>query len=466
MQLDNFCFVDIETSGTNIIRNRIIEIGIIRVEKGKVKKTYSTLINPEGYIDPYVEMLTGIRHADLESAPVFSDVKNEIFDLLRDSVFVAHNARFDYGFLKNEYRRFGMTFTARQLCTVKLARLLYPGYRKYDLDSIITRHDIRCIHRHRALDDAQAIWEFFQKAKKVTTGDTFFKALHTALKRPSLPSGVSEAELDTLPEAPGVYIFLSDQKIPLYIGKSVNVRDRVLSHFANDHASSCEMKIAQQVKTIKVIETAGELGALFLESRLIKDMMPLYNRKLRVSRKMLMAKKIITGEGYYSVEKYESEKIHPGDTHDLIGIFRSEKQMEDFLSGIAGEYHLCLKLLGLEKTKGYCFRYHLGECFGACRGEEPQAKYNLRFMEAFFRHTIKPWPYRGAIMIKEEENGTEYFIIDKWCYLGSIREEGDKWSVSTEYVFDFDIYKILIRFFSNSRNLAKVRLFSENSGYS
>src|SRR5437867_5621 len=130
-------FVDIETTGTRVSRDRIIEIGILRVEENKLVATYKTLINPQTYISPFIEQMTGISKEALENAPIFSDVKEKILDILDDCVFVAHNARFDYGFLKTEYKHLGISFSPKQFCTVKLSRLLYPKYKQHNLDSLI-----------------------------------------------------------------------------------------------------------------------------------------------------------------------------------------------------------------------------------------------------------------------------------------------------------------------------------------
>ena len=138
----NLAFVDIETTGSRVQYDRVIEVGILRVEEGKLIKTYNKLINPEMYLSPYIEQMTGISSLELERAPVFDQVKEEIMEMLDDTVFVAHNVRFDYGFLKNELRRYGLDLSLKQLCTVKLSRALYPHYRKHNLDALIDREHI------------------------------------------------------------------------------------------------------------------------------------------------------------------------------------------------------------------------------------------------------------------------------------------------------------------------------------
>src|SRR5207248_1512466 len=147
--------------------------------------------------------------------------------------------------------------------------------------------------RHRAFDDAQVLWEFYQIAQKQCPEDSFLSAVNAALKKPSLPINIPANMLDVIPEKPGVYIFYGQQGTPLYVGKSINIKERVLSHFASDHSSPKEMKISQQIESIETITTAGELGALVKESILVKKLQPLYNRQLRITRKLVIIRKKI-----------------------------------------------------------------------------------------------------------------------------------------------------------------------------
>lgn len=454
-------FVDIETTGTNPVSGRIIEIGILRVEENRLVKTYKTLINPQRYIDPFIQNLTGITQETLENAPTFEYIKDEILEILQGSIFVAHNVRFDYGFLRNEFKRFGHSFSAKHFCTVKLARLLYPGFAKYNLDSIIERFSIACENRHRAFDDAKVLWDFYQKAMQEKPADIFTKAVNIALRRPSIPLGISQEVLDTLPESPGVYIFYGENGMPLYIGKSINLRDRILSHFSSDHLSSTDMKISQQIKSIETIETAGELGALFLESTLIKKHQPLFNRKLRLSRKLIALRKIQTPVGYQTIEYIDAHSVTMDQLENIVGIFSSNRQIKDFLYELCKEYGLCPKLFGLEKGTGECFSYHLEQCRGACIGKVSSLAYNLKFDEAFYRHRIRPWPFSGPILIKEKGESEEHFVVDKWCLIGSLKSEQDRIDeLQQEYQFDYDAYKILRQFLRTEQNLRKVHTFS------
>lgn len=456
---DKICFVDVETTGMRPNYDRVIEIGILRVENGKLVKTYQTLINPGGYVPPEIVSITGISPAKLENAPHFWEVRDEILEMLADTVFVAHNVRFDYSFLKSEFKRVGRNFSPKHFCTVKLSRSLFPNYSHHNLDAIIQHFNIKCKNRHRAFDDAKVLWDFIKKAQKSVDEVTFRLALNKALKRPSVPIRLEQKILDALPESPGVYIFYGENGIPLYVGKSINIRERVLSHFSQDIHSSKEMQISRQVESIEAIKTAGELGALLKEAYLVKKLQPVYNRKLRVSRKMVILKTSFNEDGYQKVLLEDTGMIDVSEVNNILGVFRSKKQAKDFLINLARDYSLCEKLLGTENTKGECFGFRLGRCKGACQAKERPIFYNVRCMEAFYRTKLKPWPFEGSILIKEEdqlEEKEEGFLIDKWCYLGRVSKD-DK-DVQKDYIFDLDTYKILERHLRNPDNLKGVKM--------
>lgn len=454
------CFIDVETTGTNAISGRIIEIGILKVEKDKIVKEYESLLNPEVRIDPFIEQLTGIRSESLENAPLFSDIKDEIYEILDDSIFVAHNVRFDYSFIRNEFRRFGINFSSKHFDTVKLARILYPGHSHYNLDSIIERHGIKVKNRHRAFDDAKVLWEFFKKSKNDLEEKIFDDALKIVLKKPTLPVGITQKMVDELPETPGVYVFSDENGTPLYIGKSINIKDRVLSHFSNDYGSTTDMKITQTAKSVIGIETAGEFSALLLESSLIKSKQPIFNRMLRHSRKMLVLVKTKNKDGYYSVNIKNMEDIQTEEIEDILGVYKNQKSLKDDLYELCKENLLCPKVMGQDKSRGYCFNYQLERCNGACMKEESVLKYNLRFDEAFYDRKVKSWKFDKPLIIKEIGEKTEIHLIDKWCYLGSIKDESESLSdIKLEYRFDLDTYKILKRYLGNPNNLKNVSFF-------
>lgn len=433
-------FVDIETTGTSLRRDRIIEIGVLRVENNRLVDQFESLINPETRLPPEITMLTGITEKDLDRAPNFHGVKKDLRQILGDCVFSAHNVRFDYGFVKREFRNVDVTYHAKNLCTVKLSRRLFPRYRRHSLDSLIDRFNFPVSRRHRALDDAAVLWKFYQLVQNSFPAKKVEEAVNTVLKRPTRPIGLSEETLDNLPESPGVYIFYGESGAPLYVGKSKNIQNRVLSHFQNDGQSGLEMRLASQIKSIDTVKTAGELGALLKESQLVKKLQPLYNRQLRESQKMIIIKE--SRHLYSQVTLIDTNEISPDDLDNILGVFKSRHQAKELLANLAKEFKLCAKMLGLEKGPGPCFGYRLGRCPGACLGKEKPEKFNARFALAFSKVKLHSWPYPGPIQIKEEnpdDDTVEIHLIDKWCHLGSPDSPGP-------YKFDLDTYKILRRY--------------------
>jgi DNA polymerase III subunit epsilon len=455
-------FVDIETTGLSSSFDRIIEIGIVRVEENIITQTYHSLINPEMHLPPEIELITGITTQDLEHAPSFRSIKQDILETLIDATFVAHNVRFDYGFLKNEFKRENISFSAKQLCTVKLSRALYPTQRSHNLDAVIERFNIVCEQRHRALSDAKVLVSFYQKLQEVFPREKLAEAVDFCFKKPTLPVKLHASFLDNLPEGPGVYIFYDGQNMPLYVGKSINIKDRVLSHFSSDIRSSTEMNISQQIERIETITTAGELGALVLESQLIKKMLPIYNKKSRIKRELIAIKKRLTKEGFEECFLEPISFINPDELDTFLGFFRSRKQAKTFLADLAKTHSLCEKLLGIEKTNGACFAYRLGRCRGACVGREQPLTYNLRSITAFATSKILPWPFKEAIIIEEQEvqGRHEYFAVDNWCVVGNvvIDENGNKKSNIDERVtFDLDLYKILKSYLKKGVSLQQIK---------
>ena len=441
----NLTFVDIETTGGSVTFDRIIEIGILQVRDNKLEKTFETFLNPDRALPPEITNLTGILPADLEKAPSFFDIKDDLLEYFEDTVFVAHNARFDYGFLKQEFLRYGNKFSQKQLCTVKLSRLLYPEHRHHNLDSIIERFQFEIKNRHRAFSDAKILWDFYQKIQTVFPFEKIVQTVSHILKKPNIPPKLKNFTHADIPETAGVYIFYGENGQPLYVGKSKNLRDRVLSHFTLSTGDSSEMKIYNTIESMEFIQTAGELGALLKESETIKKLMPLYNRRLRYRENMIVAvKKEVDGVFMIDIEETSSPDIN--NLENIMAVFKNKKQARETLTLLAKDHNLCDKFLGLQKTNGSCFNYQLERCKGICAGKEIPMKYNLRFIEAFLKTKIKAWPHQGPIVIKEidhESGKEEQFLIHNWCIVQ--KQEGDNRDLS-DLEFDYDIYKILRRF--------------------
>jgi DNA polymerase-3 subunit epsilon len=377
----------------------------------------------------------------VEDAPRFEQLAAELHLRLAGRVFVAHNARFDYGFLRHEFERAGMSFRAKTLCTVKLSRRLYRGAGGHSLDALIARHGIRCDARHRALGDAEAAWQFLRIAAGEHGDDILDVAARQVTKEPRLPPHLERAAIDAVPEAAGVYFFYGESGAPLYIGKSRSMRTRVLSHFTDP-----KPWIAQ-LRRIEWQRTAGELGALLREARLVKELRPLFNRHLRKPNSLSAF--VFDGT---RLDIAEADGIDADALASLRGLFRSRRAAQEALRAIADEERLCLRALGLERSgRGACFRHQIGRCAGVCAGHESIHLHHARLAAALARLEALHWPYRGPVGIVEENRqyeSSEVHLVDRWCYLGTAQSDAEIADlVETKRTprFDYDNYRILAR---------------------
>lgn len=454
MNFGKLVFVDLETTGTNPVVDRITEIGIVEVDAAGRATRWSSLVNPEVPIPSFIQGLTGISNAMVAGAPTFAELAPALHDRLQGALFVAHNARFDYGFLRNAFSEAGLPYKSDVLCTVKLSRALYPKERKHNLDTLIERHDLKADARHRALADADLLWQLWQKLTTTLPAETFDAALASLLQRPSLPSHLPTDALDQIPDAPGVYLFYGENDLPLYVGKSVRLRQRVLSHFNADHKLYKDMRLSQQLHRIEVRETAGEIGALLLEAQLVKDLQPVHNRLLRRQGDLCAWRLKEDDKGRTQpVLTYASEQDF-GRADRLYGLFSSKRKAETALREMAESHQLCLVQLGLEKQAGTnkpCFGWQLKRCKGVCVGKEAESFHRARLEAALSSLHVKTWPHAGAVGLVERfgDDRTDIHVVNNWCYLGTARSEHELHSLlehaPARPSFDLDTYKILSR---------------------
>lgn len=442
---DGIAFVDIETTGGPTQRDSITEIGIVTVDESGVRE-WSTLVRPEMRIPEHIQRLTGISNDMVADAPPFERVANDVFDRLEGRIFAAHNARFDVGHLRAAFRRVGMDIRSRVLCTVKLSRRMFPQHPRHSLDHLIARHGLSVSERHRALGDAQLLWQFWQRLHEVLPSGMIAAAVRELLGRPTLPPDIDDNEIDLLPDGPGVYLFYGENDLPLYIGKSKHVRTRVLSHFSAHHRNDRELSLSQQVRRIEAIPTQGEFGALVLEAELIKERQPTHNRLLRRNRDLCAWRLSADLLDDTQFELVSGDTLDPGRQDNLYGLFRSRREAINRLRSIAQEHALCPPLLGLEKRQpaGRCFNHQLKRCKGACNGQESALAHKLRLGEAMHALKVKTWPYNGAIGIRE---GDVLHVVDSWRYLGCARDESDLQQLleAGRPAFDLDIYRLLMK---------------------
>lgn len=258
-----------------------------------------------------------------------------------------------------------------------------------------------------------------------------------------LPShAIDPQSLDALPRTPGVYIFRGDGTLPLYIGKSVDIRSRVLSHLRTPD----EAKMIAQTTRVDFIETAGEIGALLLEAQMIKSHNPLFNIRLRRLRNMNTIHLCQTQNGL-TPEIINSKDTEIGQVDGLYGLFSSQRSAQEKLRELAKEHALCHALLGLEKlSQRGCFGLQIKTCRGACVGQEDRASHDQRLFSALLDMKVHAWPYNGAIDLVEGNNEWhQKHRIHNWRYLGTWCSRLQGFSGVAQTAFDLDTYKILVK---------------------
>ncbi len=435
--------VDLETTGAHPAHDRITEIAVIEVDDGEVAGEWSTLVNPGSSIPGAIQALTGITNDMVADAPRFGALAKELHARLTGRVLVAHNARFDYGFLKQEFERAGLAYRARTLCTVKLSRRLYPEHARHNLDSLIERHGLQCRARHRAMGDAEAVWQFLRVAQAERGDEVLAVAARQVARQHTLPAHIDRAMVDAIPDAPGVYLFYGEGAAPLYVGKSIAMRARVLQHFGDDLRSSREMQLAREVRRVEWQRTAGELGALLREAALVKELLPVFNRQLRRPAELCG----------FAFDAKQLRLVRDFDAQSLPlvhGLFRSKRAALEALRGIADEHGLCLQTLGFEPVrKGACFRHQIQRCAGLCAGKESFHAHHARLVAALGALKSLAWPWRGPVGVVEEDAGresSEMHVVHQWCYLGTAKSEDEVPGLlegTRRLRFDLEQYKIL-----------------------
>jgi len=426
---EKIAFVDVETTGSSPLAGRITEVGVVTVhtaDPGQPPRVeeWSSLVNPGMPIPPEIRFLTGISDEMVAHAPTFAQLAPALLERLQGAVFVAHHARFDYGFLKQSFARAGVDFHARTLCTVRLSRLLYPDRSPHSLDAIILRHGLPVADRHRALGDARVLWAFVQTLYRKWSRAEIESAVRRLLRHPNLPAHLPADTLESIPPAPGVYTFYGLNEHPLYIGKSANLRERVASHFCGDHTSERGLRLASETRRVDWHETAGEFGARLLEAQWIRERMPAHN----VAQRRRSGAVLVAIDPQTALPEYLPLQALDTARGPLLGPFGSRAAARGALIEAARANDLCLKAMRLERGRAGepCFRRQLGRCLGACTGHEPAATLALRALRALEPMRVPPWPFDGAIGLVERSPRRfreDWHVFDRWRHLGTVANE-------------------------------------------
>jgi len=399
-----YAIIDVETTGTGASYGKITEIAIVLHNGEAVTETYNTLINPECNIPWNITRLTGITNDMVAGAPKFYEVAKKIVELTAGRIFVAHNAQFDYSFVKEEFKRLGYDFKRKTICTVKLGRKLLPGHRSYSLGNICADLGIQITDRHRAIGDALATAKLFDIL--LSQNNLLESSLFVHQTYP-----LSTEKMAAIPGKTGVYYFYDAQGDLIYVGKSKDIHQRVMTHFSNSQTKKA-IEMRDKIADVSWEETGSELVALLLESSEIKKHKPLYNRSQRRSA---------FNFGLFSFEDsagYLHLKINPIVGEEIpLTTFHFQQEGLDYLHNLADKYALCKKLCHLDSNSGECFESQIHHCQGACIGLESPENYNLRVNKSVY-----PLQYRSPnfFVIDQGRKNDENAIIKISCgrYVG------------------------------------------------
>ena len=392
-----YAIVDIETTGGVLKRDKIIEFAVAIHDGREIIEQFQTLVDPGRSLPGNISMLTGITNEMLVDQPRFFEIARQIVEMTEGCIFVAHNVRFDYSFVKEAFRRLGYTYTRKQLCTVRLSRMMLPELPKHNLDALCRYYQIPVKNRHRAMDDVLATSTVFSSLLQKKEGKEKVEDLiNYGIKAARLPNTISLEQLHDLPESCGVYYFYNRYQEVIYVGKSINIKKRVMQHFAENSAKS--IKLQQRVHDISYTCTGSELVALLLEEKEIKRLQPEVNRALRKKLFPFALYYFYDSDGYLHIKAEKIKKFTPKG-YTIIKEYPKLAYARGHLEGLIEEFELCQHRCGDKTGVGSCFNTKIDKCHGACIGTEPPGSYNERAME--------------AISYLQREIKDNFFIIDR-----------------------------------------------------
>ena len=405
-----FAIIDIATTGMGIQGNKITEIAIFIHDGEKVIETYDTLVNPECNIPFVITQLTGINNGMVSKAPKFFEIAKKVIEITKDCIFVAHNVNFDYNVLHKEFSELGFPFRRKKLCTIRLSRKLIPKLPSYSLGKLCASQGIKINNRHRAKGDAEATTILFEKLLKLDDQNVFASFLKTRSRQATLPPLLPKKIFDELPEQTGVYYFKNNKGDIIYVGKAINIKKRVLSHFYDK--KNKEVALCQQTADIGFEITGSELVALLLESAEIKHYFPLYNRAQRRSNESY---------GLFSYEDrsgiihlaYNRLKLIP----DPLVTCYNTTECRLLLEQLCEEFELCPKYCHLQSNVSSCFHFQIKKCKGICRNKESKELYNARVKQAI---TYFNYDSKNFVLTDNGRNNNEnaFVLVEKGTYRG------------------------------------------------
>jgi len=351
-----------------------------------------------------------------DEAPTFKDIAAELEQRLAGRILIAHNARFDYAFLKAEFQRARIAFDARVLCTVMLSRRLYPQYSAHDLGALIERHGLAARDRHRALPDAQILWELWCAMHRENDGATITDTVATLLAGPVMPAHLDVSLIDRLPDATGIYVFHGADEQILRIGEARNLRLHLVDYFRLDRASPHALAIAHRIEKITWRVTQGMLGA-----RLHRIALANASSTSRTARQRRVFCWRARPDQYPSLELVPMAGSSSSSGDEFFGMFDSERKARNALLRLAKRHSLCHALLGLaQSARSPCPACSDRGC--VCTGKKDRLEHLVKCFIAMRPLRVSPWPYPGPIVVRERR---DLHVFNEWRHLGTAQVESE-----------------------------------------
>ena len=418
--LARLAFVDVETNGLSPSDHRIAEVGVITVDGDGIER-WSTLVKGGSS--------ARLSHEEWRAAPPFAEIAGDLARRLDGRLVIAHNARFDHAFLKAEFERAGAVFEPKVVCSLMLSRKLTPHLARHDLDSLAVAHGLALDVRHRALPDADLLWQWWQRMREQFLEADLDDAVNDLLAGPVLPAHLDPALVEALPPSPGAYVFHGEQGRALMTGAAANLRAHVADYFRLDRATARALECSHRITDITCRATRGFLGAQLHAAALA-----------RVHAVRRTADLPVTWR--FAPDELPCVTVAARGDAESYGLFASERKAGNALARLAARRRLCHSLLGLGDAG--CLACAAEVPGAGCGGITCRKKQLLRVFSALRSLRVEAWPHRGAIGIRER---SDLHVIDRWQFLGTARNEHDvhELKAARRDGFDKRMYRLLLR---------------------
>ncbi|MCB0737700.1 MAG: GIY-YIG nuclease family protein, partial [Bacteroidetes bacterium] len=373
----------------------------------KVLSTWQTLVNPEVNIPAFITALTGITNEMVQDAPLFSEVADELYDLLHSHIFVAHNVGFDYGFIKNHLADNDILYNSKRLCTVRLSRKVFPGLKSYSLGQLTSQLKIPIKDRHRAMGDCEATAKLFTLINQHDKDGHLEAMLNRNSKETRIPSNVNKQEIEALPEKQGIYYFKNQMGVVIYVGKSANIKKRVLEHFTLNSTTQRRTRFAEEIFSISYATYSDDMITALMECHEIKRLWPKYNSEF---------KKRSNAYGVYSyadqngvARLYVNKLLHKSKP---LMVYSDYTSAFNYVKNKVLEFNLCPKHSAIQEQDATCINTN---CNGYCLANS-DVNYKSRSTSAI-NSILNEKP--SFALVGDSENGKEpIVVVHEGHYLG------------------------------------------------